>query len=345
MEKTKPKLREKVLRAVMAALIALSGVIGFGAASVEKAYADTPALSSVSWNEAKPKIESHMGTPYVWAGRSTSGWDCSGFVSYVMHDIYGTAWPGGSWGNSGTDAIASFCADSQVASGTSDSTYNAQFAAGTVKPGDIIIFYNASGSTVHAAIAGDNATVYHAWYEGFGTGNCRFDYMWGIDGGHGKTYSSYKVFRGLASEGWIKVQKTSSKPSITTGDPHYSFAGTTFKVYTGKDRTGLVATLTIDGSATSVKSGKLAAGTYWVYETASGKGFELNTSPEKAVVEPDSTAIVTFENEAITGNIDISKKSADTDITNGNGCYNLAGLSRRLREQRRRQGAQDPVAP
>ena len=29
----------------------------------------------------------YLGTPYVWAGSSPSGFDCSGFVSYVMKNF------------------------------------------------------------------------------------------------------------------------------------------------------------------------------------------------------------------------------------------------------------------
>lgn len=296
MENVKPRLREKVLRSVMAALIALSGVVGISATSMERAYAATNSLSSITWQEAKPQIEKHMGTPYVWAGRSTSGWDCSGFVSYVMHDIYGTAWPGGSWGNSGTAAIADFCSDYQVASGSSGSTYNAQFEAGTVKPGDIIIFYNASGSTVHAAIAGDDATVYHAWYEGFGTGNCRFDYMWGIDGGHGKTYTSYKVYRGLATEGWIDLQKASSNKAVTDGNDCYSLKGATYGIYKSsadaKAGTNAVETLKTDSKGYA-KSRALEPGTYYVAEIEAPAGYALDThEPYKVTVEGGKTAHV-----------------------------------------------------
>ena len=113
MESTKKtaSARERALRVAMAVALAISTMVPTLTLQAEKAYAATESISQLTWDEAKPEIESYMGVPYVWAGRSTSGWDCSGFVSFVMHDIYGTDWPGGTWGDSGTDAIASYCSD------------------------------------------------------------------------------------------------------------------------------------------------------------------------------------------------------------------------------------------
>ena len=259
---------------MMALLLAASVCIPTALVGAQRAYAASDSLSQLTWEEAKPQIEQYMGVPYVWGGRSTSGWNCSGFVSFVMHDIYGTGWPDGSWGNAGTDAIYRYCEDYRVFSGDSAGDYNSAFANGTVKPGDIIIFLNSSGSTVHAAIAGEDATVYHAWYEGFGTGNCRFDYMWGIDGGHGKTYTSFVVFRGLTEGGYVTMDKSSADVKVTGGNSQYSLAGAVFGVYRGGEQ---VATFTTDANGHGSTSDKLPNGSYTVREIEAPAGYALDT--------------------------------------------------------------------
>lgn len=257
----------------MAAVLAVSMCIPATALQAQRAFAASDSLSQVTWEEAKPQIEQYMGVPYVWGGRSTDGWDCSGFVSFVMHDIYGTDWPGGTWGDSGTGSIYNYCEPYQVFSGDSAEDYNSAFDNGTVKPGDIIIFLNSQVVTVHAAIAGEDATVYHAWHEGFGTGNCRFDYMWGINGGHGKVYSSFVVYRGLTEGGYVTMDKSSADVKVTGGNAQYSLAGAVFGVY----RDGAqVATITTDGDGHGSTSDKLPNGSYTVREIEAPAGYALD---------------------------------------------------------------------
>ena len=42
------------------------------------------SVASMSRNNIVANAKQHLGTPYVWAGSSPSGFDCSGFTSYVM---------------------------------------------------------------------------------------------------------------------------------------------------------------------------------------------------------------------------------------------------------------------
>lgn len=289
---TEATAASKAARLLMALMLAASVCIPTALVGAQRAYAASDSLSQLTWEEAKPQIEQYMGVPYVWGGRSTSGWDCSGFVSFVMHDIYGTGWPDGSWGNAGTEAIYRYCEDYRVFSGNSAGDYNSAFANGTVKPGDIIIFLNSSGSTVHAAIAGEDATVYHAWYEGFGTGNCRFDYMWGIDGGHGKTYTSFTVFRGLTEGGYVTMDKASADVRVTGGNPQYSLAGAVFGVYRGGER---VATFTTDANGHGSTSDKLPNGSYTVREIEAPPGYALDTRSFPVTISGDDAGATMAE--------------------------------------------------
>lgn len=300
--------RERALRVAMAVALVISTMAPTLTLQAEKAYAVTESISQLTWDKAKPEIESYMGIPYVWAGRSTSGWDCSGFVSFVMHDIYGTDWPGGIWGDSGTDAIASYCSDYEVLSGDSAEDYNAACDAGVVKPGDIIVFWNASGATVHCGIAGEDKTIYHAWYEGFDTGNCRFDYMWGINGGHGKTYASFKVYRGLAEGGCVTLDKSSGDVKVTKGNSQYSLAGAVYGVY--KDGS-LVTKFETDASGHGSTADKLPNGTYIVKEISAPAGYELSDEVFTVTVKSADVS-VNATDQPITVKLTVVKQDSET---------------------------------
>ncbi len=94
------------------------------------------ASSSLLSNAAK-----YLGTPYVWGGKSPSGFDCSGFVQHVYKETYGKdigGWTG------------------------------AQQYAGKVipmseaKPGDLYFWGAPGGSTSHVAIATGGGKYIHA---------------------------------------------------------------------------------------------------------------------------------------------------------------------------------------
>ncbi|RRJ87470.1 peptidoglycan endopeptidase [Gulosibacter macacae] len=99
-------------------------------------YSSAPSASASS-GSILAIAESYMGTPYVFGGTSPSGFDCAGFVSYVLNQ-----------------------------SGYSVGTSISQLAAlGTVtsnpKPGDLVVYGN-----YHIGFYGGPNSLLHAPYEG-----------------------------------------------------------------------------------------------------------------------------------------------------------------------------------
>lgn len=72
----------------------------------------------------------YIGTPYVWGGKTPSGFDCSGFTSYVYNEALGK--------NIGSYTVA------QEGAGQQESVSEAQ-------AGDLL-FWGSKGSTYHVAI-------------------------------------------------------------------------------------------------------------------------------------------------------------------------------------------------
>ena len=319
-----------VPRRVAVALLALLLALGSALSMPRAALADAPAVSQVSWTEAKPKIESYLGTPYVWGGKDDSGWDCSGFVGWVMVHVYGTEWPGGSPGNCGTDAIREYVSDGWVYHGDSAQGFDSAFDAGTVRPGDVVVFCNASGSTVHTAIVGEGRTLYHALNERMGTCHQAFDDVWGVNGGHGKVYASFDVYRGLEDAGRIRLQKASAQPAVTEGNPNYSLAGAEYAVC---DAGGAqVATLVTDEAGAAGPTADLPSGTYTVRETKAPEGFSLD--PNEYAVELGSgtwdesrEVLVTPDPEAplMAASVEGRKHDSETGEGSPQGGASLAG--------------------
>lgn len=97
------------------------------AAVTESASSDDKSASAESVvNTAKQ----YLGTPYVWGGKTPSGFDCSGFTSYVYQEATGK--------NIGSYTVA------QEGAGT-------QEAVSQASAGDLL-FWGSKGSTYHVGI-------------------------------------------------------------------------------------------------------------------------------------------------------------------------------------------------
>ena len=90
------------------------------------------------------EAEKYLGVPYVWGGYSPSGFDCSGFVSYVINHC-GNGW---NYGRLTAEGLRGAC------------TY---VSPGEAKPGDLIFFqgtYNTSGASHVGIYVGNNMMIH-----------------------------------------------------------------------------------------------------------------------------------------------------------------------------------------
>lgn len=121
-------------------------------ATAQPAEVEAPAAST--YGDVLATAAKYVGTPYVWGGKTPSGFDCSGFVQYVFKEAYGI--DVGSW------------TVPQESAGT-------QISVGEAQAGDLY-FWGDRGSTYHVAIATGNGGFIHAAQPGtpLGYGNVQY---------------------------------------------------------------------------------------------------------------------------------------------------------------------------
>ena len=90
------------------------------------------------------EAEKYLGVPYVWGGYSPTGFDCSGFVSYVINHC-GNGWDYGRLTADGLRGVCTYVSPSEA------------------KPGDLIFFqgtYNTPGASHVGIYVGNNMMIH-----------------------------------------------------------------------------------------------------------------------------------------------------------------------------------------
>lgn len=97
--------------------------------------------SSGSFDKLTSYGSKFLGVPYVWGGSTPSGFDCSGFVSYVYKNVLGKTLPR-----------------------TSAAQYSAakKISKSSLKKGDLVFFNTSGGGVSHVAMYAGNDKLLHA---------------------------------------------------------------------------------------------------------------------------------------------------------------------------------------
>lgn len=70
----------------------LTASAGLGAAKIGQTAGGNAAGTAMGAKVAQD-AQGYVGVPYVWAGETPQGWDCSGFVTWVLHHDNGIDLP------------------------------------------------------------------------------------------------------------------------------------------------------------------------------------------------------------------------------------------------------------
>jgi len=91
--------------------------------------------------------------------------------------------------------------------------------------------------------------------------------------------------------GKLSLLKSSSSPGITDGNDCYSLSGAVYKVYSDVDLKHEVGTFTTDATGKSNEI-ILAPGTYYVKESVAPKGYALDTTSHKVVLDKGGSQVL-----------------------------------------------------
>lgn len=108
---------------------------------VNASYLTTTKKVSADLSEVISYGEKFLGTPYVWGGTTPSGFDCSGYTSYVYKNVLGKSLP--------RTSGAQYAASKQISKDAAE-------------VGDLVFFSGNGRSITHVAIYAGNNRLLHA---------------------------------------------------------------------------------------------------------------------------------------------------------------------------------------
>ena len=122
------------------------------------------------------------------------------------------------------------------------------------------------------------------------------------------------------------LQKSSTNTSITDGNGNYSIAGATYGVFSDKDCTNQLATLTTDNNG-NTETVEVKAGTVYIKELSAPTGYKVDTTVYSLQVEAGKTATLNVaDTPKVTDTlIELFKIDMETQKSNPQGDASLEG--------------------
>ena len=115
----------------------------------------------------------------------------------------------------------------------------------------------------------------------------------------------------IEERGSIKLLKTSTDTTITSGNNCYDLTGTEFTVYEDEALTKVTGKLTVKADGTSNVLEDLKAGTYYAKETKTGKGYFFDPKTYTIKAEPNETAELIVANRPMDNPVSVLLRKED----------------------------------
>ncbi len=291
------------------------------------------------------EVNSNFERVYNMVGNETADTGCTSYATVLE----------------ATNAIQSIYNNGSysVAGENVENTFIQLVTDGSIKSGDIIIFYGSSGRT-HAAIVGDDWTnindkyvpnIYNALNSSVGsTSDTPVSYFFTDVSSSDKDGVGFAIYR-YKTTGTISLVKESGQTNVTDSDEskdYYNLEGAVYSVtdangtvvglfVTDSYGNGIVASSATDSNGNTVYATmentdnvntsylEVLPGNYTVTEIKApiDGSYKIDASPQTVEVVSGSNTEVRETDYIETAKVYVKKVSANSDITDGNDCYSL----------------------
>lgn len=303
-------------------------VSGSGAGIVHVKDAPDKALFS---------LNKKLGTNYAMLGGQTYSFELWDNTADIRVAAGSASVPSGDDGNTSTPVVWN-----GIAAGYSSAPDNSL----VLIPGHT---YQVMETTL--TVNGNSLNTPSGWVRGTAHGKDCFHKI--FDTGAGKVYD-LTVTNNCSSAVKLSLVKTSSNAGLSGNNSSYSLAGTRYRLSSDPEfsSSGMIGTFSVKSDGTTDTSLTVARGkTYYLKEISAGKGFELDNSVYKIVIDNDARAsvstysgqgkasvvngdpiLVNVKDTPLTVGFTLSKSSSDPLISGSvpNSIYDLSGTTYEL---------------